>query len=72
MRGTVVFWVDRRGYGFVAPDEGGEDVFIHCSALRPLGKTNLSEGTVIDFDLAPSPRNDRPTAVNIKLLKEMV
>lgn len=50
MNGTVKFYNSQKGYGFIQPDSGGKDVFVHASALERAGMTGLSEGQKVSFD----------------------
>lgn len=61
--GTVKFYNDQKGYGFIAPDSGGKDVFVHATALERAGMQGLSEGQKVSFDTAEDPRTGK-TAVN--------
>ena len=51
MNGTVKFFNSEKGFGFIAPDEGGKDVFIHASALEAAGIRTLNEGDRVSFVL---------------------
>lgn len=63
----VVKWFNvTKGFGFIQPDEGGNDVFVHMSALRNAGYTNLEEGARIQYDLSSD--RGRTFAANIKLI----
>ena len=48
--GTVKFYNDQRGFGFITPDEGGADVFVHATALERAGLRGLREGQKVTFD----------------------
>ena len=48
--GTVKFYNDQRGFGFITPDEGGADVFVHATALERAGLRGLREGQKVSFD----------------------
>ena len=63
--GTVKWFNATRGYGFVAPDDGGKDVFVHVTAVEEAGLANLTEGQKINFELADDRRGVK--AVNISL-----
>ena len=49
--GTVKFYNDQKGYGFIQPDNGGKDVFVHISAVERAGMSGLNEGQKVSFDL---------------------
>jgi CspA family cold shock protein len=51
-RGTVKWFNDRKGYGFITP-ESGEDLFVHHSSIQGEGFKTLTEGEVVEFDVAP-------------------
>ena len=61
--GTVKFYNDQKGYGFIAPDDGGNDVFVHATALERAGMQSLSEGQKVTFDTAKDERSGK-MAVN--------
>ena len=63
----VVKWFNmQKGFGFIAPDEGGADVFVHVSAVKRSGLTGLKEGQAVSFEIENDPRKNKPSAVNIK------
>ncbi len=49
-KGTVKFYNDQKGFGFIAPDNGGKDVFVHATALERAGMRSLVEGQKVSFD----------------------
>ena len=63
-RGTVKWFNPTKGYGFVAPDTGGRDVFVHISAVQKAGLRTLSEGQTLNFEIEEQP-NGRAAAVNL-------
>jgi CspA family cold shock protein len=63
-QGTVKWFNPTKGYGFVAPDAGGKDVFVHISAVQKAGMRTLNEGQKIRFDIEQQP-NGRAAAVNL-------
>jgi cold shock protein len=64
--GTVKFFNTAKGFGFIAPDGGGKDVFVHVSTLQAAGMTSLSEGQKVSFDIQPDARGSK--AVNLQAL----
>jgi len=60
--GTVKFYNDQKGFGFIAPDDGGKDVFVHATALERAGMHGLSEGQKVSFDTEVDSRTGK-TAV---------
>ncbi len=54
--GTVKFYNTDKGFGFIAPEGGGKDVFVHASALEAAGLRTLSEGQKVKFDSVPDAR----------------
>ena len=63
--GTVKFFNDSKGYGFIAPDDGGQDAFVHISALESSGLRSLNEKDRISYDLEQD-RRGKMAAVNLK------
>jgi CspA family cold shock protein len=57
--GTVKFFNSSKGFGFIAPDGGGKDVFVHASALEAAGMRTLSEGQKVSFDIQPDARGSK-------------
>jgi CspA family cold shock protein len=66
--GTVKFYNDTKGFGFIAPDEGGNDVFVHASALERSGMRGLAEGQKVSFEVVADRRSGKNAAENIKAL----
>jgi CspA family cold shock protein len=62
--GTVKFFNSAKGFGFIAPDGGGKDVFVHSTAVEMAGLGTLSEGQRISFDVQSDLKG--PKAVNLK------
>jgi cold shock protein len=62
--GTVKFFNATKGFGFIAPEDGGKDVFVHASALEAAGMHSLSEGQKVSFDIQPDARGSK--AANLK------
>jgi CspA family cold shock protein len=62
--GTVKFFNTTKGFGFIAPEGGAKDVFVHATALEAAGMTSLSEGQKVSFDIQPDAKGSK--AVNLK------
>jgi len=65
--GTVKFYNEQKGYGFIAPDDGGKDVFVHATALERAGMRSLAEGQKVAFDTQVDRRSGKPAVSNIQL-----
>ena len=65
--GTVKFFNGERGYGFIKPDDGGSDVFVHIGAVERAGLTGLAEGAKISYDVKVDPRKGKSSAENLRL-----
>ena len=69
MNGTVKWINESKGYGFISNDEGGEDVFVHFSAIQTEGFKTLAEGQKVSFETEPDPKNSaKLRAVNVRPL----
>lgn len=66
--GTVKFYNDQKGYGFIQPDNGGKDVFVHVTALHRAGIQGLAEGQKVAFDTAEDRRTGKLAVDNIQAL----
>ena len=64
--GTVKFFNQDKGFGFITPDGGAKDVFVHISAVQASGLTSLSDGQKVTFDTEPDRMGKGPKAVNIQ------
>jgi cold shock protein len=64
--GTVKWFNDAKGYGFITPDEGGKDVFVHFSAITSEGFKTLAEGAQVEFEQAEGEKG--PEARNVVLV----
>jgi CspA family cold shock protein len=62
--GTVKFFNTSKGFGFIAPEEGGKDVFVHASAVEMSGMRSLNEGQRVSFDVQPDAKGSK--AVNLQ------
>lgn len=67
MSGTVKFFNAEKGFGFITPDEGGKDVFVHISAVQASGLPGLNDGQKVTFDTEPDKRGKGPKAVNLSV-----
>ncbi len=65
--GVVKFFNGARGFGFITPDGGGADVFVHVSAVERAGLTQLVEGQKVNFQTLPDTKGKGPKAVNLKV-----
>lgn len=63
--GTVKFYNGQKGYGFIAPEDGGNDVFVHASALERAGMHSLNEGQKVSFDTQEDRRSGKIAVGNI-------
>ena len=65
--GTVKWFNETKGYGFITPDDGGKDVFVHISAVERAGLNSLSDNQKVSFDLEADRKTGKSSAVNLKL-----
>ncbi|MFN3869178.1 MAG: cold-shock protein [Hyphomicrobiaceae bacterium] len=64
--GTVKFYNDQKGYGFIAPDNGSKDVFVHATALERAGMSSLREGQKVSFETQEDRRTGKTAVSNIR------
>ena len=64
--GTVKFYNDQKGFGFIQPGDGGKDVFVHATALERAGMRGLAEGQKVAFDTAEDRRSGKIAVNNIQ------
>lgn len=65
--GTVKWFNATKGFGFIQPDEGGDDVFVHISAVEAAGLRSLNDNQKVSYDIEPD-RRGRSSAANLKTL----
>jgi cold shock protein len=65
-KGTVKWFNNQKGFGFIQPDNGGSDVFVHISAVERAGMRTLSEGQKISFDIVADRRTGKSAAQNLR------
>lgn len=65
-QGTVKWFNGQKGYGFIQPDQGGKDVFVHISAVERSGIGSLSDGQRIGYELERDKRSGKESAVNLQ------
>jgi CspA family cold shock protein len=66
MKGTVKWFNGQKGYGFIAPDGGGRDVFVHISAVERAGLQSLNEGQKVSFEVIADRRTGKSSADNLR------
>ncbi|MER2267216.1 cold-shock protein [Methylobacterium oxalidis] len=64
--GTVKWFNETKGYGFIQPDDGGKDVFVHISAVERAGLRTLVEGQKVSYDVEADRRSGKESAANLK------
>ncbi|MEE2565584.1 cold-shock protein [Hyphobacterium sp. Y6023] len=64
--GTVKFFNKSKGFGFITPDDGGADVFVHITAVNDSGLPGLDDGQRVSFETEPDKRGKGPKAVNLQ------
>ena len=64
--GTVKWFNEQTGYGFIQPDQGGKDVFVHISAVERLGLRSLREGQKVSYEVEADRRTGKESATNLR------
>jgi cold shock protein len=67
-RGTIKFFNEAKGFGFIAPDDGGNDIFVHVSAVERSGLSGLNEGDQVTFEIEQDRRSGKPAAVDLQVV----
>ncbi len=67
-QGTVKFFNAERGYGFIKPDDGGRDIFVHITAVERAGLNSLNEGQRVSFEIEADKKGKGPKAVDLQVL----
>jgi CspA family cold shock protein len=65
-QGTVKWFNSQKGFGFIQPDDGGKDVFVHISAIERAGMHGLNEGQKVSFDVVSDRRTGKSSAENLR------
>ena len=65
--GTVKWFNEQKGYGFIQPDQGGRDVFVHISAVERSGLPGLREGQKVSYEVQADRRTGKESATNLKI-----
>ncbi len=66
--GTVKWFNNQKGFGFIQPDDGSKDVFVHISAVERAGLSTLNEGQKVSFDLVADRRSGKSSADNLRAI----
>ena len=65
-QGTVKWFNDQKGFGFIQPDDGGKDVFVHISAVERAGMRGLNEGQKVSYDIVADRRTGKSSVDNLR------
>ncbi|GAB4167993.1 MAG: transcription antiterminator/RNA stability regulator CspE [Calditrichia bacterium] len=68
-KGKVKWFNEAKGWGFIQPEDGGDDIFVHYSAIAQDGFKTLKEGDVVEFELKPG-KNGKEQAANVRKVEE--
>jgi CspA family cold shock protein len=67
-KGTVKWFNGQKGFGFIQPDDGSKDVFVHVSAVERAGMTGLGEGQKVSFEIEDDRKTGKSSATNLKAI----
>ncbi|HET7021553.1 MAG TPA: cold-shock protein [Xanthobacteraceae bacterium] len=67
-KGTVKWFNGQKGFGFIEPETGGKDVFVHISAVERAGMSSLNEGQKVSFDIVADSRSGKSAAENLRAI----
>lgn len=68
-RGKVKWFNEAKGWGFIQPDDGGDDVFVHYTAIQQEGFKTLKEGDTVEYELKPG-KNGKEQATNVRKIED--
>jgi len=63
--GTVKWFNESKGYGFIVPAEGGDDIFVHCSAIEGVADNKLIEGQTVNYEVETGPKGQQASKVSV-------
>ena len=66
-QGTVKFFNGEKGYGFIKPDDGSRDIFVHVTAVEQAGLQSLNEGQRVAYEVEPDKKGKGPKAINLQV-----
>ena len=69
MQGTVKFFNAVKGFGFITPEDGGRDIFVHVSAVEQAGLVTLTDGQTVTFETEEDKKGKGPKAINLALVQ---
>jgi cold shock protein len=71
-QGTIKFFNAERGYGFIKPDDGGRDIFVHITAVAQAGLETLNEGQRVSYEIEPDKKGKGSKAVEVRLAESRI